>query len=92
MRATSMHSVRAHSAIATDKDRQHQLILAELRAKQAPMTRKELAVAIKADPGTSAARCNELIKAEYLVEVGTKRCPVSGMKVGALALSICEGA
>ena len=54
------------------------------------LTRKEIARQLGLETSTVSGRVNELMHADRLVQVGTKRCDVSGRIVGALSLNIAE--
>lgn len=90
-----MTSITAHDSIQGAKDGQHQAIMEFVRRMADggvyALTRKEIAKALGYETSTMSARCNELLKAESLALVGTKRCGVSGRAVGALSLAFGEG-
>lgn len=55
-------------------------------------TRRELGVLAGIENSAAARAVNQLVTSEDLIETGTKFCTHSGRKVGAVTLSLADGA
>lgn len=87
----SENSIRTFRDIGARMADQDNRVLAVMQHGRA-YTRRELGV-LAGIENSAAARCvNGLVKAQRLEEVGTKECQHTGRQVGAVALSLADGA
>jgi hypothetical protein len=87
----SPHSIANYRTIGATMAEQDIRVLAVMQHGRA-YTRRELGV-LAGIENSAAARCvNGLVKAQRLEEVGTKECQHTGRNVGAVALSLADGA
>lgn len=66
---------------------QHGKIIAYLKQCDQPKTRKEIAKALDMETSTIAARINELVDCDAVLECGSGKCSVSQIHVGIVMLN-----
>ncbi len=84
-------SLEAHSRIGAVMADQETRVMAFCKFGKV-FTRRELGVLAGIENSAAARTVNGLVKAQRLAEVGTKVCPHTGYRVGAVSLSWTEGA
>lgn len=83
----STNSINAYHQIAAVMQEQERWVIAAMKPGVA-YTRRELGLLAGIENSAAARVVHGLVDCETLVEVGTKRCPITGRTVGAVSLPL----